>query len=138
MNEFTEAYNLPPFSDLFGDSGLSDDALSQMLTVAVDPATPDPGTDLIPDPDTFVADTEDALDIDLGDLDDDSGNPDTDPVPGLDEGSSLIDGSLDPFSQLPTESPDPLEELGSDPGDDLGQDLGGFDGSLGDDPLADF
>lgn len=137
MNEFTEAYNLPPFSDLFGDSGLSDDALSQMLAVAFDPATPDPGTDLIPDPDTLVADSEDSLGIDLGDLDDGddgSDNPDTDPVPGLEESSSLIDGPLDPFSPTPTDIPDPLEELSSDPGEDMG----GFDGSLGDDPLADF
>lgn len=116
MNEFNEAAILPPFDELFADSAPSEATLEQMLAVAVDPATPDPGSDLIPDPSTLVAGSEESLDVDLGDFDGDA--------------EVKLDPS-DPFSSDILDSGlfDPLTS---------GDDLDGFDGSFGDDPLADF
>lgn len=78
MNEPNEPFALPPFSSLFTESAPSDDALMRMLDIAVDPATPDPGADLIPDPDSLFTADDSSEDIELADFDElslDDGSP---------------------------------------------------------------
>lgn len=86
MSETTDSFTLPAFEEMYPESPISSDTLDQMLSVAFDPATEDPGADLIPDPDSMLVDVDlsdnAASDydgpVDLGDLIDD-GIPDLAP-----------------------------------------------------------
>lgn len=87
MSETTDSFTLPAFEEMYPESPVSSDTLDQMLSVAFDPATEDPGADLIPDPDSMLVDVDlsdtAASDydgpVDLGDLIDD-GIPDLAPA----------------------------------------------------------
>ncbi|MCQ4623199.1 hypothetical protein [Corynebacterium sp. CCUG 70398] len=137
MTESTETMNLPPFSSLFAESAPSEDALARMLDIAVDPATPEPDGDLVPDSDSLVPYEEEG-DIDLADFDESS----------LDDGAQAPlpsdAGAADDADEIDWPEPDQPEEfadssadsgdLGSDDLDQFGSD--DFDDFGADDPLA--
>lgn len=89
----TEPGMLPPFEELFDAPELSLELLESLISVAVDPTTPDPGVDLIPEEVPDPGMTSDPVEDDpweLGETDEDqilpdSGDPLGDPALDLDQ-----------------------------------------------------
>ena len=143
MTESTETMNLPPFSSLFAESAPSEDALARMLDIAVDPATPEPDGDLVPDSDSLVPYEEEG-DIDLADFDESSLDDGAQaPLPSDDAGAADDADEIDwPEPDQPDEFADSSADsgdLGSDDLDQFGSDDFGsddLDDFGADDPLA--
>ncbi|GAB3082336.1 hypothetical protein [Corynebacterium aquatimens] len=149
MSEITDSFTLPAFEDLFPNSPITDEALNSMLEVAFDPETPDPGTDLIPDPDSLLVDpvTDDLVDLDSfaetdgADLAGSDNNFFAEHYPDGESDSGLyLEDSPAGDTDFGTESSDEFGDYGSDYGSDYGTDFGTDYGSdYGtDDPLAGF
>lgn len=129
-----DTLNLPSVDQLYADSPLSPERLTEMLAHAVDPDTPDPGVEIPGD------DGGDSARVDLDEFDDTGDSADT-------------AGAHSPGDDIP----DALADAGDDTGDDTAPNLfaddltdadgdGAAAGDAGasypeadpDDPLADF